>query len=798
MLGNFSFGDYFKPAAIRWAWELLTRVYAIPPERLAVSVYEHDDDALAIWRDDVGVPAQRIQRLGAADNFWASGPTGPCGPCSEIYFDFDPASDAPLDLEDDARFIELYNLVFMQYSRDADGNLSPLASQNIDTGMGLERVAQVLQRVDNNYETDLILPIIDAVGLRAGIAYKDASPKLQTSFKVVGDHLRAIAHLIADGVRPSNVGRGYIVRRLIRRVVRHGRLLGIDGPFTAEILPFVARLAIEASLVTVQDQLEDISAEVDREETRFLGTLERGEDCLEDVLKRARSSDVTVIAGSDAFELYDTFGFPLELTEEIAEENGFTVDKKGFEVCMAEQRERARAARASGTLDVEATAALSEVASLAGVTSFSGYTDTSVDFARLSGLIVEGTGGIAKEAQEGDRVKVFLEQSPFYAEGGGQVGDTGLMTAPGGAIRIDDTQKEGGAYVHIGEVTKGKVCVGDEVHASVNAVARRRIMAHHTGTHLLQAALKEVIPDGGISQAGSLVDADRLRFDFNCPRAVSSEELRSVENLINEWISEAHDTQVSLMSLDKAKEAGAVAMFGEKYDAAEVRVVDVPGVSMELCGGTHVRNTADIGLFKIVSESGPSSGVRRIEAICGAAVMPYLTTLDRAVRELSVSLKARPEELPLRVASLQEELKVKSKGLDAAKAELAVAKAMGLSESAVTVGDGKFVVAKLDGPVSADGLKAAAERLGQTLGAPGVVLLASVNEGKVSFAAAAGKDAQKMGVQAGKLVGKVAKLCGGGGGGRPNLAQAGGRDPSRLGEALQLGKQTIMDVLQSA
>lgn len=792
MLGNFSFGDYFKREAIIWAWQLLTEVYGIPKERLAVSVYEKDDEAWQIWTEIVGIEKRRIQRLGEKDNFWASGPTGPCGPCSEIYFDFNPTAGGKLDLEDDDRFIELYNLVFMQYSRDVEGVLTPLKMKNIDTGMGLERMAQVLQRVDNNYETDLIMPIIARVGQIVGRQYANATGKEKTSFKVVGDHLRAVTHLIADGVRPSNVGRGYIVRRLIRRVVRHGRLLGIDGPFITDILPVVAELASEAGLVCVCDKMTEIRAELQREESRFLDTLDRGEDCLEQVLQRVKKEGTTQIAGKDAFELYDTFGFPLEMTEEIAAEQGFGIDHKGFQACMAEQRARARAARDFNALHVEDNELLRETVASTGNTEFEGYTEVSVDRAFITGLLVQGTG-IAVEAVEGERVRVLLSRSPFYAEGGGQVGDTGFLTSPAGVVRVDDTRKDAGVYVHIGEVVQGSIRAGDTVTAAVNAAARRRIMAHHTATHLLQAALKEVIPDGGISQAGSLVDADRLRFDFNCPRAVSQDELQSIEQLINRWIAEAHETQVSSMTLDEAKEAGAVAMFGEKYDAAEVRVLDVPGVSMELCGGTHVKNTADIGLFKVIGESGPSSGVRRIEALCGAAVMPYLSVRDDIVRELTVALKARPEEIPSRVSALQEELRVKNKELEGAKAALAIARAMRLETATESVGSSLYIVAKLDGSVSSDSLKAATESLGKRLGPDSVVLLASENDGKVAFAAAVGKGVQKLGIQAGKLVGRVAKVCGGGGGGRPNFAQAGGRDATRLDEALDTARCAIKE-----
>lgn len=787
MLGNFSFGDYFKQQAIEWSWELLTKVYQIPPERLAVSVFEEDDEAFGIWRDVVGVSKARIRRMGAADNFWASGSTGPCGPCSEIYYDFDPLSRAAVDLEDDERFIELYNLVFMQYSRGSDGELTPLESKNIDTGLGLERIAQVLQRVDNNYETDLIAPIIKTVGDVAGVSYNTASDKNKVSLKVIGDHIRAVAHLISDGVRASNIGRGYIVRRLIRRVVRHGRLLGIQEPFVAKVLPVVAKLASEAGLGDVNARLSEISAEVHREEERFLQTLERGEARLAEVLATG------AVSGEDAFELYDTFGFPLELTEEIANEREISVDRDAFEACMAEQRSRARDARGSTALDVEAAALFADMAAAAGETDFTGYHGTSVPVTSVSGLVLEGAEESGSRATVGDRVRLFLKSTPFYAEGGGQVGDTGVITTVDGSgvVRIEDTRRDSGAYMHVGEVVEGSIALGAEVRAEVNAANRRRIQAHHTATHLLQSALREVIPDGGISQAGSLVDSDRLRFDFNCPRAVTSEELHRIEMIINGWVADGRSTVVQTMPIADAKAKGAVAMFGEKY-GDDVRVVDFPGVSMELCGGTHVSNTADIGLFKIMSESGPSSGVRRIEAVCGAAVLPYLVIRDDAVKQLCQSLKARPEELPGRVASLQEELRTKAKELDTVRSEMAIAQTMSLFDTAHVRGSGKYVVALIDGDVEADSLKIAAERLGKRMGDSGAVVLASVSSGKVSFAGCVGKTLQKdCSVHAGKLVGAIAKICGGGGGGRPNLAQAGGRDPSRIEEALQTARMLL-------
>lgn len=846
MLGNFSFGDYFKRDAIQWAWQLLTEVYEIPAARLAVSVYESDDEAYQVWRDVIGVPESQIQRLGDEDNFWASGPTGPCGPCSEIYFDFNPADvESRIDLEDDERFIELYNLVFMQFSRDADGQLTPLASKNIDTGMGLERMAQVLQRVPNNYETDLILPIMNAVAQQAGFAdfYSVQPLSLHRSLKVVGDHVRSVAHLVSDGVRPSNVGRGYIVRRLIRRIVRHGRLLGIDGPFTRDILPVVARLAADAGLNHIQEQQERLANELEREEVRFLQTLVTGEErlqeLLDDLVKRAPSGDgedgARIISGEDAFELYDTFGFPLELTSEIAHENNVEVDLEAFEICMQQQRERARAARESFSLDPNtnpeinlsvASAALAEAVAAEGKqTLFEGYQQTSVDRATITGLLVSGMR--TEVAHEGDSVRLLLDVSPFYAEGGGQVGDTGLLTGPTGTIRVDDTKRDGDgehmAHMHIGTVLSGEVAVGDIVQASIDASARRRIAAHHTATHLLQAALKQVLPDMDICQAGSLVDAERLRFDFNCNRALTDDEVASVEQRINAWIADGTATVVSTMPLAAAKDAGAVAMFGEKYDAGSVRVVDVPGISMELCGGTHVTNIADISLFKITSESGPSAGVRRIEAVCGAAALPYLAIRDQAVRQLGNTLKASPDQLVPRVTALQQELRSVSKKLETAHTALAVAHATQLANEKMTkVGDFSFIVAELcitdpssssggagnddasqqqaTVTVSPDSLKVATMRVGQKAGDSTAVLFAARNEeaGKIAFAAAVGKNVQKQGVQAGKLVGAIAKICGGGGGGRPNFAQAGGRDISKLDTALHEASQLLRSGLEEA
>ena len=606
MLGNFSFGDYFKQQAIEWAWELSTGVYGIDPKNLVVSVFREDDEAEQIWRDVVGVNPKRIIRMDEADNFWASGPTGPCGPCSEIYYDFKPElGDEGIDLEDDDRFIEFYNLVFMQYNRDAEGTLTPLANRNIDTGMGLERMAQILQKVPNNYETDLIFPLIQAAADLAGVDYHQLNDKGKTSLKVIGDHSRAVTQLICDGVTASNLGRGYILRRLLRRVVRHGRLLGIDKPFLVTMGEAAIAL-LKGAHPSVIERQEVILAELQREEARFLETLERGEKLLAEVL----ASKPTQISGAQAFELYDTYGFPLELTQEIAEEQGLAVDLDGFEAAMEEQRQRAKAAAVS--IDLTLQDAIDQVVADQAATCFEGY--EALDHAScVQALVVNGEP--ASTAKAGDAVQVVLDTTPFYGEGGGQVGDRGVLAGSDLIVRIESVSRSRDVFVHAGRVERGELALGDTVKAQVDRACRRRAQANHTATHLLQAALKQVV-DPGIGQAGSLVDFDRLRFDFHCPTAVTADQLQQVETLINGWINEAHALQVQEMAIDQAKAAGAVAMFGEKY-ADVVRVVDVPGVSMELCGGTHVANTAEIGLFKIVAESGVAAGIRRIEAVAG-------------------------------------------------------------------------------------------------------------------------------------------------------------------------------------
>ncbi|MGV0106901.1 Alanine--tRNA ligase [Nostoc sp. DSM 114160] len=787
MLGNFSFGDYFKEQAIAWGWEISTQVFGFSPENLVVSVFEDDDEAFGIWRDRIGVPIARIKRLGEDDNFWVSGPTGPCGPCSEIYYDFHPErGDENIDLEDDSRFIEFYNLVFMQYNRDASGNLTPLQNKNIDTGMGLDRMAQILQKVPNNYETDLIFPIIQTAGQIAGVDYHNSDEKTKTSLKVIGDHIRAVIHMIADEIRASNVGRGYVLRRLIRRVVRHGRLIGISGEFTTQVAETAIALS-ESAYPNVRQREAAIKAELQREESNFLRTLDRGEKLLEEIIQEVKQRGETQISGDSAFTLYDTHGFPFELTQEIAEENNLTVDVDGFQKAMEIQQQGGRGAHE--TIDLTVQGSLDKLAEHVQVTEFLGYTQSTAT-AKVEAILVEGVS--QEEAEAGTQVQIVLDKTPFYGESGGQIGDRGYISGDGIVVRVEDVKKESDFFVHFGRIERGTLRVGDRVTAQIDPACRRRAQANHTATHLLQAALKKIV-DEGISQAGSLVSFDRLRFDFNCPRALTAEEVQQVEEQVNTWIAEAHAAKVEVLPIAEAKARGAVAMFGEKY-GDEVRVIDFPSVSMELCGGTHVSNTAEIGVFKIISEAGVASGVRRIEAVSGPAILDYLNLRDKVVKDLSDRFKVKPEELPDRITSLQSELRNSQKELETLKVQLAIAKSDSLLQTAQSVGGHKIIVAQLE-DVDPESLKTAAERLLQKIGNGAVVLGSVPEEGKVSIVAAFSPEVNKKGLQAGKFVGAIAKICGGGGGGRPNLAQAGGRDASKLPDALAQAESDLKSAL---
>jgi alanyl-tRNA synthetase len=782
MLGNFSFGDYFKSQAIAYGWEVSTKVFGIAPENIVVSVFEEDDEALAIWRDEVGVNPKRIVRMGAKDNFWVSGPTGPCGPCSELYYDFKPElGDDDIDPDDDSRFIEFYNLVFMQYNRDVDGNLTPLAKQNIDTGMGLERMAQILQKVPNNYETDLIFPIVQAAAKLAGIDYDKSDENVKVSLKVIGDHIRAVTHMIADGIVPDNGGAGYVLRRLIRRVVRHGRLIGIPGMFTSQVAETAIGLS-EGEYPNVRDREEFIKSELNAEEARFGKTIERGEKLLDEVIAKTKEQ----ISGDDAFKLYDTYGFPLELTQEIAAEKGLTVDFERFDRLMEEQQGQSRPTK---TIDLTVQSSLDKLATKLSSTDFLGYTEASSP-AKVELLLVDGEE--VSTAVAGNNVQIILDKTPFYAESGGQIGDRGYILADETVVQIEDVKKESGFFVHIGRVERGSLITGQLVTAQIDRTCRRRSQANHSATHLLQAALKLIVDDK-IGQAGSLVTFDRLRFDFNYNQGLTPDQLQQIEAQVNSWIADAHGADVAEMAIADARSKGATAMFGEKYGDV-VRVVDFGGVSMELCGGTHVNNTAEIGVFKIISETGVAAGVRRIEAVAGPAVLAYLNVRETVVKDLSDRFKVKPEEVIDRVTALQAELKDNQKQLATLKSQLAVAKSDQLLDRAVSIGGVKVLVAELPG-ADADSLKSAAETLLQKLGEGAVVLGGSPEAEKVGFVAAFSPAVVKQGLQAGKVVGAVAKICGGGGGGRPNFAQAGGRDESQLAEALAEAQKLLNEGL---
>jgi alanyl-tRNA synthetase len=592
--------------------------------------------------------------------------------------------------------------------------------------------------------------------------------------------------MIADEIRASNVGRGYVLRRLIRRVVRHGRLIGITGEFINQVAETAIALS-ESAYPNVRQREAAIKAELQREEANFLKTLDRGEKLLAEIIAEVKKQGKTSISGESAFTLYDTYGFPLELTQEIAEENNLTVDEDGFNVEMQKQVERAKAAHE--TIDLTVQGSLDKLAEHIHATEFLGYTQPAAT-AKVEVLLVAGVS--QEEAEAGTEVQIVLNQTPFYAESGGQIGDRGFISGDGVVVRVEDVKKESDFFVHFGRIERGTLRVGDTVTAQIDWACRRRAQANHTATHLLQAALKKIV-DEGISQAGSLVSFDRLRFDFNCPRALTPEEVQQVEEQINTWISEAHAAKIEVLPLAEAKARGAVAMFGEKY-GDEVRVIDFPGVSMELCGGTHVSNTAEIGVFKIITEAGVASGVRRIEAVSGPAILDYLNIRDKVVKDLSDRFKVKPEELPDRITTLQSELRNTEKQLETLKGQLAIAKSDSLLQTATTLGEHKIIVAELES-VDPESLKTAAERLLQKIG-NGAVVLGSVPEaGKVSLVAAFSPEVNKKGLQAGKFVGAIAKICGGGGGGRPNLAQAGGRDASKLPAALEQAQSDLNSAL---
>ncbi len=788
MLGNFSFGDYFKREAIQWAWELVTNIYQLSAENIIVSVFHEDGESAEIWRDEIGIHPDRIVKLGEKDNFWSSGKTGPCGPCSELYYDFFPEKGLQnIDLEDGDRFIEFYNLVFMQYNRDFNGKLTDLKFKNIDTGMGLERMAQILQKKQNNYETDLIFPIIQKTCEIANINYFSSNDKNKISLKIIGDHTRAVIHLIADGVVASNLGRGYILRRLIRRMVRHGRLLGIKNEF----LPHIATVGInlmQNNYPDLKNNNDLILNEIKIEEVRFRETLERGEKLLDELI----SSGNKLISGFKAFELYDTYGFPLELTVEIAEENSISVDINGFEEEMNAQKERAKAA--SSNIDLTLEGSLEREIDLFNKTVFNGY-DSLLSEAEIKGIFMDST--LVKQASEGQKVLIVLDQTTFYGESGGQVGDTGTIFSKDVEVLVDNVIRKKNVFLHCGTIKKGILTIGQKVKTNVKSSYRAKAAANHTATHLLQSALKSVV-DESVGQKGSLVAFNKLRFDFNSSNPISRDQISKIEGLVNSWIMENHILEIKNMSKSEALEKGAVAMFGEKYDD-EVRVVNVPGVSMELCGGTHVKTTSELGSFKIISEEGISAGVRRIEALSGQSAFDYFSGRNALVNQLSDLLKANPNQLFERVNNLQAELINKNKEIQKMKDEIAYFKYSSIKSSAEIVNSFSILVNQIDG-LDGNSLQSAALNLTSHLGNKAIVILAGIpspENKKLLFVVSLGDDAVKIGLHAGKLINEIARICSGGGGGKPNFAQAGAKNIDKLSVALDYAKNHLKKILES-
>ncbi len=788
MLGNFSFGDYFKREAIQWAWELVTNIYQLSVDNIIVSVFHEDEESAKIWRDEIGIHPDRIVKLGEEDNFWSSGKTGPCGPCSELYYDFHPEKGLQnIDLEDGDRFIEFYNLVFMQYNRDPNGKLTDLKFKNIDTGMGLERMAQILQKKQNNYETDLIFPIIQKICEIANIDYFSSDNKSKISLKIIGDHTRAVIHLISDGVAASNLGRGYILRRLIRRMVRHGRLLGI----TNEFLPHIATVGInlmQNNYPDLKNNYDLILNEIKIEEIRFRETLERGEKLLDEII----SSGQKLISGFKAFELYDTYGFPLELTVEIAEENSISVDVKGFEEEMNAQKERAKAA--SSNIDLTLEGSLEREIDLFNKTVFNGY-DSLLSEAEIKGIFLDST--LVKQASEGQKVLIVLDQTTFYGESGGQVGDIGTIFSKDVEVLVDNVMRKKNVFLHYGTIKKGILTIGQKVNTNVSSSNRAKAAANHTATHLLQSALKSVV-DESVGQKGSLVAFNKLRFDFNSSNPISKDQISKIETLVNSWIMENHALEIKNMSKSEALEKGAVAMFGEKYDD-EVRVVNVPGVSMELCGGTHVKTTSELGSFKIISEEGISAGVRRIEALSGQSALDYFSDRNALVNQLSDLLKANPNQLLERVNNLQAELINKNKEIQKMKDEIAYFKYSSIKSSSQIVNSFPILVNQIDG-LDGNSLQSAALNLTSHLGNKAIVILGGIPNSenrKLLFVVSLGDDAVKKGLHAGKLINEIARICSGGGGGKPNFAQAGAKDIDKLSDALDYANNYLQKTLDS-
>ncbi|MED1946244.1 MULTISPECIES: alanine--tRNA ligase [Brevibacillus] len=788
MLGNFSIGEYFKEEAIEWAWEFLTspKWIGFDPELLSVTIHPEDEEAFELWSKKIGVPEERIIRL--EGNFWDIG-EGPSGPNTEIFYDRGEAfGNDPNDPElypggENERYLEVWNLVFSQFNHNPDGTYTPLPKKNIDTGMGLERMASVIQGVDNNFETDLLFPLIEKTTEISGVKYK-TSPEMDVALKVIADHARTVVFAIGDGALPSNEGRGYVIRRLLRRAVRMGKKLGVEKPFLYSLTETVGTMMGEFYPEVVQKRAF-IEKVIRAEEERFHETLNDGLAILSDMVKAAKENGKTQLSGQDVFKMYDTYGFPVDLTEDFADEQGLTVDRDGFDQAMEEQRERARAARQ----DVDSMQIQGGPLSDLTVTSqFVGYTEL-VATGKVEAIILDNQ--LVEEAEEGQTVQVVLSQTPFYAESGGQINDEGFLISDIVKARVTDVQKGPmGQNVHSVIVEAGTLRKGDEIRAEVNREARLAITQNHTATHLLHQALKDVLGTH-VNQAGSLVAPERLRFDFTHISSITPEELERIEAIVNEKVWANLSVEISNKPLAEAKAMGAMALFGEKYGDV-VRVVKVGEYSLELCGGCHVNNTAEIGLFKLVSESGIGAGTRRIEAVTGRGAYQFLNQQFTTLKEVGQALKAPVlAEAPARVEGLQQQLKEVQRENESLRAKLGNIEAASLTDKLQQV-DGMNVLAARVSAVDMDNLRGMVDELKNKLGSA-VIVLGAVDGDKVNLVAGVTKDLMDQGIHAGKIIKEVATRCGGGGGGRPDMAQAGGKDPSKLQEALD----AVVDFVKS-
>lgn len=770
MLGNFSFGDYFKQEAIAYAWEFLTKTLELPVEKLWISVFEDDDEAAAIWINEVGVNPDRVSRCGEKDNFWSMGPTGPCGPSTEIFYDHGPAiAGGPPGSPDEEgdRYIEIWNLVFTQFDRDEEGNLNPLPRPSVDTGMGLERIAAVMQGVHNNYEIDLFRNLIRAIRDLAGCGDQELM-----SQRVVADHIRSCAFIIADGVVPSNEGRGYVLRRIIRRAIRHGNKLGLKEPFFYKLVqPLVDEMGkAYPELIKAQANVEKV---LRQEEERFDETLQQGLKILEQAITDIEGH---TIPGAVVFQLYDTYGFPVDLTADIAREKGLALDHDGFDRAMAKQKERARAA-SQFTGKNQTNVGEIDLSPIDAEFNFTGY-QTLLENAIVKAIIVNGKQ--VDQINAGDTAVLLLDHTPFYAESGGQIGDTGSLKGTNGLFTIEDTRKQNDVHLHYGTVKIGCIRTGEKLQACVNEISRKAIERNHSATHLLHAALRQILGDH-VLQKGSLVTAERLRFDFSHSEPVSPDQIKQIEQLINRQIRANYPVETRIMSMKQAQESGAMALFGEKYDD-EVRVLSMGDFSIELCGGTHVNRTGDIALFKIVSETGIASGVRRIEALTGEGALAYIGETEKNLNQIAALLKTTPDHTHDKVDQLLQRNRQLEKELQSLKGKLASQSGSDLTENAIEVNGIKVVAAKLEG-ADVNTLRETMDQLKNKLGTAAIVL-ASVEDNKVKLVAGVSKDATDK-IQAGKLISFVAQQVDGKGGGRPDMAQAGGNDPSKLDAALK-------------